>query len=104
MKYLEYYLQIFINQDYYSIGITLATGFAVGLVARILFPGKDPLGIIGTSLLGIAGAIMGLFLMTQLSSAGIDIPFKNQPEIYRPFAGLLGSLALLAVLRIVRSA
>jgi uncharacterized membrane protein YeaQ/YmgE (transglycosylase-associated protein family) len=104
MDYFQYYLQLLLKQDYYSLGITIATGFAVGLVARILFPGKDPLGVFGTSLLGIVGAIMGLFLLTQLSSAGLNIPFKNQPEIYQLFAGLLGSLILLAVLRIVRSA
>jgi uncharacterized membrane protein YeaQ/YmgE (transglycosylase-associated protein family) len=33
-------------------------GFIVGLVARFLMPGRDPMGFIVTTLLGIAGAAM----------------------------------------------
>ena len=34
-------------------------GFAVGLVARILLPGRDPMGIIMTTVLGIIGSYAG---------------------------------------------
>src|SRR5690606_31806834 len=34
-------------------------GFVVGLIARAIMPGKDPLGIIGTTVLGIVGALFG---------------------------------------------
>ena len=37
---------------------TIVIGFVVGLLARLLHPGKDGLGIIMTTLLGIAGAIL----------------------------------------------
>jgi uncharacterized membrane protein YeaQ/YmgE (transglycosylase-associated protein family) len=34
-------------------------GFVVGLIARALMPGPQPMGIIATTLLGIAGALLG---------------------------------------------
>jgi uncharacterized membrane protein YeaQ/YmgE (transglycosylase-associated protein family) len=37
-------------------------GFAAGLVARAIHPGKDDLGIIMTSLLGIAGSFVASYL------------------------------------------
>jgi uncharacterized membrane protein YeaQ/YmgE (transglycosylase-associated protein family) len=32
-------------------------GFVVGLIARAIMPGRDPLGLIGTTVLGIIGAL-----------------------------------------------
>jgi uncharacterized membrane protein YeaQ/YmgE (transglycosylase-associated protein family) len=37
-------------------------GLIVGLVARFLMPGRDPMGLIMTSILGIAGSFLGTFL------------------------------------------
>ena len=34
-------------------------GFVVGLIARAVMPGRDPLGLIGTTVLGIIGALVG---------------------------------------------
>jgi uncharacterized membrane protein YeaQ/YmgE (transglycosylase-associated protein family) len=33
-------------------------GFVVGLIARAIMPGRDPLGLIGTTILGIIGALL----------------------------------------------
>jgi uncharacterized membrane protein YeaQ/YmgE (transglycosylase-associated protein family) len=33
-------------------------GFVVGLIARVVMPGRDPLGLIGTTVLGIIGALL----------------------------------------------
>lgn len=33
-------------------------GFVVGLIARAVMPGRDPLGLIGTTVLGIVGALL----------------------------------------------
>jgi len=33
-------------------------GFVVGLIARAIMPGRDPLGLIGTTVLGILGALL----------------------------------------------
>lgn len=32
-------------------------GFIVGLLARAIMPGRDPMGVIGTTILGIVGAL-----------------------------------------------
>ncbi len=37
-------------------------GLVVGLIARLIVPGRHPLGILGTMLLGIVGAVVGGFL------------------------------------------
>lgn len=34
-------------------------GFVVGLIARAIMPGRDPMGLIGTTVLGIIGALLG---------------------------------------------
>jgi len=37
-------------------------GLVVGIIAKLVTPGKDPGGIIVTMLLGIAGALLGGFI------------------------------------------
>jgi uncharacterized membrane protein YeaQ/YmgE (transglycosylase-associated protein family) len=51
-------------------------GLVVGLIARLLMPGKDKMGIIITILLGIAGAFLGGWIGSLLglgSFTGFDI-------------------------------
>jgi uncharacterized membrane protein YeaQ/YmgE (transglycosylase-associated protein family) len=45
-----------------SILWTLLIGFVVGLVARFLKPGRQKLGFILTTVLGIVGAFVGSFI------------------------------------------
>ena len=42
--------------------VFILVGLVVGVVARLLMPGRDPIGIIGTILVGIVGAIVGGYL------------------------------------------
>jgi uncharacterized membrane protein YeaQ/YmgE (transglycosylase-associated protein family) len=37
-------------------------GLVIGLIAKLLMPGRDPGGVILTTLLGIVGAVIGGFL------------------------------------------
>lgn len=37
-------------------------GVIVGFVARFVLPGKDPMGLIMTAVLGIAGSLIGTFI------------------------------------------
>jgi uncharacterized membrane protein YeaQ/YmgE (transglycosylase-associated protein family) len=37
-------------------------GLVIGVLARLLMPGRDPIGFIGTILVGIVGAIVGGYL------------------------------------------
>lgn len=51
-------------------------GLLAGVAAKFLMPGDDPGGFIITTLLGIAGAVVGGFLGTQLGLGdvrGFDI-------------------------------
>ncbi|MCA9024681.1 MAG: GlsB/YeaQ/YmgE family stress response membrane protein [Planctomycetaceae bacterium] len=45
-------------------------GFIVGLLGRLLVPGRQPLGFIGTTLLGIAGSFAGGYLGSLFGGAG----------------------------------
>jgi uncharacterized membrane protein YeaQ/YmgE (transglycosylase-associated protein family) len=44
----------------------ILAGIVVGAVARLLMPGRDPIGILGTMLLGIVGALLGGFLWIEV--------------------------------------
>ena len=63
-------------------------GLFVGLVAKLLMPGKDPGGFFITILIGIAGAVLGGFLGRTL---GLYEP--GQPAGF--FMAVIGSLVLL---------
>ena len=41
-------------------------GLFVGLLARLLIPGRQPIGILWTILLGVAGSLLGGFLATEV--------------------------------------
>ena len=45
-------------------------GLLVGALAKLVMPGRDPGGIILTSLLGMAGAVLGGFLGRSLGWYG----------------------------------
>jgi uncharacterized membrane protein YeaQ/YmgE (transglycosylase-associated protein family) len=46
--------------------VFILVGLVVGVLARALMPGHDPLGILGTILVGIVGAIVGGYLWREL--------------------------------------
>ena len=48
--------------DIQAILITCGIGLVVGVIAKLLMPGKDPGGCIITMLIGIAGAWLGTWL------------------------------------------
>jgi len=41
-------------------------GLLVGILARFFMPGRQPMGLIATILLGIIGAVVGGFIGTQM--------------------------------------
>jgi uncharacterized membrane protein YeaQ/YmgE (transglycosylase-associated protein family) len=45
-----------------SILMWIVFGLVVGIIAKLLMPGRDPGGFIITTLLGIAGALLGGFI------------------------------------------
>jgi uncharacterized membrane protein YeaQ/YmgE (transglycosylase-associated protein family) len=45
-------------------------GIIAGYLGKLLMPGKDPGGFFATTLLGIAGALIGFFIFTELLGIG----------------------------------
>lgn len=60
-------------------------GLIAGALARFLVPGRDPIGILGTILLGIVGSFVGGFL-------GYVLFHKDSQEGYLQPSGIIGSI------------
>ena len=71
----------------------LIIGLVVGALARLILPGKDPMGLIATALLGIAGSFLG-GLLGRLILGEKD---GNEGAMLRPsfLFSLVGALLLL---------
>jgi uncharacterized membrane protein YeaQ/YmgE (transglycosylase-associated protein family) len=48
--------------------IFILVGLVVGVLARLLMPGPDPIGILGTLAIGVIGAIVGGYLWRAVFS------------------------------------
>ena len=53
-----------------NIIVWIILGFIIGALAKFIMPGKDPGGFIVTTILGIAGALVGGFLSGLLGFGG----------------------------------
>ncbi|MFJ9259403.1 GlsB/YeaQ/YmgE family stress response membrane protein [Streptomyces bacillaris] len=76
----------------------IVLGLLAGVIAKILLPGRDPGGIVGTTLTGIAGAFVGGWLSSQF----LDRPISN--DFYDTatwIAAIAGSLVLLILYRVL---
>lgn len=69
-------------------------GLVVGVIAKLLMPGRDPGGFIVTILLGIAGALMGGFVGRAMGFYG-----ANQGAGW--LMSILGAIILLALYRMM---
>jgi uncharacterized membrane protein YeaQ/YmgE (transglycosylase-associated protein family) len=69
-------------------------GLVVGIVGKLLMPGRDPGGFILTILLGIAGALLGGFV-------GRALGFYGEGEPAGFIMAVIGSIVLLIIYRMV---
>jgi uncharacterized membrane protein YeaQ/YmgE (transglycosylase-associated protein family) len=69
-------------------------GLLVGIIAKILMPGRDPGGFIVTTLLGIAGALIGGFV-------GRVMGFYREGQAAGWLMSILGAIVLLAIYRMM---
>jgi uncharacterized membrane protein YeaQ/YmgE (transglycosylase-associated protein family) len=77
--------------------VLLIVGFIVGAIARLLMPGRDPIGIFGTIVLGVVGSFVGGFLQYLVQYHSLNV------HNFHP-VGLIGSIigawVLLLLLRL----
>jgi uncharacterized membrane protein YeaQ/YmgE (transglycosylase-associated protein family) len=74
-------------------------GLAAGAVAKLLMPGKDPGGFVGTVVIGIVGALVGGYAAKILS---IGQAVKPGFDLKSFAFAVVGSILLLIVYRIVK--
>ncbi len=74
---------------------TIVVGFIVGLIARAVKPGDDKLGLIMTTLLGIAGAFIARYV-------GVAMGWYQQEEPAGWIASVIGAVVLLFIYSLVK--
>jgi uncharacterized membrane protein YeaQ/YmgE (transglycosylase-associated protein family) len=76
----------------------IVLGALAGFIAKSLVPGADPGGFIITTIIGIAGALVGGFLAAALFNAH---PLDDFFDISTWLTAIAGSIVLLLVYRAV---
>ena len=69
-------------------------GLVIGIIAKVLMPGRDPGGFIVTTLIGIAGAMIGGFV-------GRAMGFYTESQTGGWIMSILGAVILLALYRMI---
>lgn len=74
---------------------TIVVGFIVGLLARALKPGNDKLGLIMTTILGVAGSLLARYVGVAMGWYGPDAPVGW-------IASIIGAIVLLVIYSLIR--
>lgn len=77
--------------------VLLIVGFIVGAIARLLMPGRDRLGILGTIVLGIAGSFVGGFLQNLIEYHSLSVHGFHPVGL---IGSIIGAWVLLLLLRL----
>jgi len=77
--------------------VLIIVGLIVGLIARLLLPGRDDIGIIGTILLGIAGSFVGGFLQQLIEFHHLETKHFHTVGI---IGSIIGAIVVLLILRV----
>ena len=73
----------------------IVVGLIAGLLAKLVMPGDDPGGFIVTTLIGMAGAVVGGFIIGIIGGAG-----ATGFNIWSILVATLGAIILLAIYRV----
>ena len=73
----------------------IVVGLIAGLLAKLVMPGRDPGGLIITTLIGIAGAFIGGLVVQFLGGVG-----ATGINIWSILVAALGAIILLATYRL----
>jgi uncharacterized membrane protein YeaQ/YmgE (transglycosylase-associated protein family) len=77
--------------------VLIIVGLIAGLVARLLLPGRDPIGLLGTILLGIVGSFVGGFLQNLVEYHKVSIHSFHAVGI---IGSIIGAFVLLLLMRL----
>ena len=77
----------------------LVIGLIAGLLARLIMPGRDPMGLIATILLGIVGSILGGLVSMAIWGAERGGGIPRAGIIF----SIIGAIIVLWVWRMIRS-
>ena len=77
----------------------IVLGLLAGLIAKALMPGAESVGVIVTTLIGIAGALLGGFLATAF---GFGDPIDEFFDLSTWLAAVVGAVIILAVWNAIR--
>jgi len=71
----------------------LIVGLIAGALGRLLVPGRDPMGLLGTMLLGIVGSFVGGTLGALVNGGGFEVSASGL------IGSVIGSVIALLVYR-----
>ena len=74
---------------------TIIIGFVIGLLARAVKPGDDKMGLIMTTILGVAGAMLAKFV-------GQAVGWYRPTEAAGFIASVVGAVLLLVIFGLAR--
>jgi uncharacterized membrane protein YeaQ/YmgE (transglycosylase-associated protein family) len=77
--------------------VLIVVGLIAGLLARLLVPGRDPIGILGTIVLGIVGSFVGGFIWNLVEYHRVA-PHKF--HTVGIIGSVLGAILVLLLLRV----
>ena len=78
-----------------SLIITIVVGFIVGLLARAIMPGDQKMGLIMTTLLGIAGSLVATY-------GGVALGLYQEGSAAGWIASVVGALIILFIYGLVQ--
>jgi uncharacterized membrane protein YeaQ/YmgE (transglycosylase-associated protein family) len=76
----------------------LVIGLVAGALARLIMPGKDPMGILATIILGVVGSVLGGLVSSLIWGTG-EGGFQPAGLIL----SLLGAIVVLWIYRMVKT-
>jgi len=79
--------------------VLIIIGLIAGAVARLLVPGRDPIGVLGTIVLGIIGSFIGGFVSTLVEYHTLSVHAFHLTGI---IWSIVGAVILLVILRLTR--
>ncbi len=82
--------------------VYIITGLLAGVIAKAIMPGRDPGGLVITTLLGIVGAVIGGWIGRAFLGYGRADSASDPGFIMSLVLAVVGAIILLAVYRLIK--